>query len=92
MLIPTRAMTTEDVWHVINFSPFSTQFATSSQIHGTHIMNISNGKLKAVTTYATPESLFPALPITKILTLEPLETVNKIWVINSTAPGMAFAP
>lgn len=50
-------------------------------------MNISNDKLKAVTTHATPEGLFPALPITKILTLEPLETVNKISV-----PGMAFAP
>lgn len=56
-------------------------------------MNISNDKLKAVTTYATPEGLFPASPIIKILTLEPLETVNKIWAINySTAPGMAAPP
>lgn len=35
-----------------------THLATSSQIYGTHVMNISNSKLKAVTTYATPKGFF----------------------------------
>lgn len=41
-------------------------------------MNIFNDKLKAVTTYATPKGLFPALPTAKTLALQPLKTVNNI--------------
>lgn len=55
-------------------------------------MNISNHKLKAVTIYATPEDFFPASPTTKILTLEPLETVNKIWAINPLHQGWPSLP